>query len=340
MTVPSLPTFATAEEMATQVRKADYLIGSVLERGVFAMLFGEPGTGKSFLALDWSCSIASGRDWLGRPTQQGTVIYIAGEGLAGLGRRVKAWAQHHSVPVGHIRLYVSKYGENFLDAEEMEALRETMRQAPRPILLVVVDTMARATPNMNEDRANEVGVFVAACDELRDEFGCAVLVIHHSPHKDKGRAKGSIALKGAVDFEAGLKHTSKPGVIRFACSKMKDGEPFAPMHLRLESVEMSAGGATVSSAVLTECDAPAETARQERAFKPTANDKLLMLALGLERQAETAVRAAFMAGHPTGQGDAAKNYLRARNRALRRGWFVVQGDALLPATEAIMRDRE
>lgn len=42
------------------------LIEGILDAGTVTMLSGPFSTGKSFIALDWALSIASGTDWLGR----------------------------------------------------------------------------------------------------------------------------------------------------------------------------------------------------------------------------------------------------------------------------------
>ena len=53
-----------------------------------------PASFKSFLAIDWALSVAHGRDWNGRPTAQGAVVYLAMEGQAGI-----AGGQKHGI--GH-----------------------------------------------------------------------------------------------------------------------------------------------------------------------------------------------------------------------------------------------
>jgi len=328
--------FATAHELASNPRRADWLIAGAFERGSFGLLFGDPGSGKSFLALAWSCAIASGLGWLGRGVQAGSVVYVAGEGFAGLGRRLNAWSQHHASPLDATPLFVTRAPKNLIDPAHVAALLVELMALPQPIALVVVDTMARATPGMNEDRASEVGAFVAACDRIRSELRAAVLVLHHSPHSDKTRAKGSIALKGAVDFEAALTTTTEDGVVRLTCTKMKDGEPFAPIFLRFLSV----GEGETTSAVLIECEAPPERSGKGRKFVLTANDKLFLLALGGEATEEAKVRASFLERHPSGNREsAAKGYLRARRRGLQREWFIADGQTLTPSAAAIMRDR-
>lgn len=44
--------------------------------------------------------------------------------------------------------------------------------------------------------------FVAVMDDLKARFtSCSVLIVHHSGHAEKQRARGAMALKGALDCE-------------------------------------------------------------------------------------------------------------------------------------------
>jgi AAA domain len=51
------------------------LIENTLDRRTVALLGGYWGTLKSFIALDWALSVATGHPWQGRPTVTGPVIY-------------------------------------------------------------------------------------------------------------------------------------------------------------------------------------------------------------------------------------------------------------------------
>jgi hypothetical protein len=46
------------------------LIDNVLDQGTTALLYGSWGTTKTFIALDWAASVATGRNWQGRATAQ------------------------------------------------------------------------------------------------------------------------------------------------------------------------------------------------------------------------------------------------------------------------------
>ena len=49
----------TVEEIA-QLDPPKWLIAGILPEAGFSILFGEPGAGKTFIALDWALSIATG----------------------------------------------------------------------------------------------------------------------------------------------------------------------------------------------------------------------------------------------------------------------------------------
>jgi hypothetical protein len=59
------------------------LIEGTLDRGTTALLYGPWGSGKTFIALDWAASVATGRKWQGRPARKLRVLYIAAEGAFG-----------------------------------------------------------------------------------------------------------------------------------------------------------------------------------------------------------------------------------------------------------------
>jgi RecA-family ATPase len=61
------------------------------------VVYGDSGVGKTFIVVDLSAHIASGRSWRGKPTRKGMVIYIAAELPVSVKRRLWAWKQHHGV---------------------------------------------------------------------------------------------------------------------------------------------------------------------------------------------------------------------------------------------------
>ena len=60
-----------------------WLIDGVLVMGGVAALYGAPGSYKTFVALDWSLSVANEVPWAGRDVQRCPVLYVSAEGAAG-----------------------------------------------------------------------------------------------------------------------------------------------------------------------------------------------------------------------------------------------------------------
>jgi hypothetical protein len=76
------------------------LIVNTLDQGTTALLYGKWGTAKTFIALDWAASVATGRRWQSRATEQHRVLYVAAEGVWGFRSRVDAWETGWSTTIG------------------------------------------------------------------------------------------------------------------------------------------------------------------------------------------------------------------------------------------------
>lgn len=108
--------FRSAYSLIQEPLKANWLIKPYLDVGSLAMLFGEPGSMKSFLAIDIGCCIATGREWHGYPTRRsGPVFYIAGEGFAGFSKRLRAWSLENNINLEEIPFFVSDRPTQLLD---------------------------------------------------------------------------------------------------------------------------------------------------------------------------------------------------------------------------------
>ncbi|QNK00979.1 AAA family ATPase [Dyella telluris] len=194
-------------------RKAtDWLIRDYLVRDTLAALIAKPGACKSFLAVDWACRIATGTSWYGREVKPGAVFYLAGEGQRGLRKRIDGWEKHNGVSLEGAPLFIAS-GMPFLCdqlnvastlaiiKETAEELRESTGIKPA---MIVIDTVARAMNGANENATDDMGKFVSACDQLRQEWGCIVLAVHHTGNdpgaQDRGRGNSNFGASMDSDF--------------------------------------------------------------------------------------------------------------------------------------------
>src|SRR5262245_60895371 len=92
------PSFLDYDQMLAEP-SPQWLIDGVLPMGSSVVLFGESNSFKSFILIDWLCSISTGTNWHGHSVSKGTTLIIASAGARGIGnRRIPAWMSHHQVP--------------------------------------------------------------------------------------------------------------------------------------------------------------------------------------------------------------------------------------------------
>jgi len=164
-----------------EMHPPDWLLRGMLERDTLALIFGDPACGKSFLAIDWASRIATGTPWRGHGVQGGPVVYIAGEGQQGFGRRIRAWSEHNGVSLADAPLYVAPAVaipdpgqlaqliaaiESALPINVPAERPEGCVEAKRPAL-IVLDTLARCFGGGDENATKDMSAFVSACDTIR-----------------------------------------------------------------------------------------------------------------------------------------------------------------------------
>jgi len=254
----------SAFELESRPKVPAWLIEGFLEANTLALLFGDPAAGKSLLALDWAASIAAGRAWYGREVNPGAVVYLAGEGYQGLTRRLAAWNAIHgqSQNLG-MPLFFAECDSGLPGGrDELLATLDQFAGRHGKPALIVIDTLARCFVG-NENSADDMSTFLSICDELRRCFGCAVLIVHHSGHSEKGRARGYSSLPAAMDVIYQLEAEGE-GRRKLICAKAKDFNPPATCSFTVQEVELPdtdrKGKPVTAPMLLREADASARLA--------------------------------------------------------------------------------
>ena len=257
--------FAFAQVSNIALREHDWLIKGYLERRSVAEVYGDPNGGKTLAVLDMAFSIGAGIPWQGIETAPGCVFYILGEGQAGIRRRAEAWHKEHGLPIEKTTTLISFRAAALTDAAEVKELEDAIDLAAEEHgtpALIVFDTLARNSGGADENSTQDMNEIIRAADRLKDRFNACVLFIHHTGHADKTRARGSIALKGALDAEYRL-DKDEDGTVRFMCTKMKDAVYPPPLAFRIHEVVLgqTKTGEPVTSAVLRGCEFTAAPSR-------------------------------------------------------------------------------
>ncbi|MBB1161478.1 AAA family ATPase [Aquariibacter albus] len=205
----------------TQRAPLTWLVKRVLPLAEVGAVFGESGSGKSFLVLDLALAIATGREWRGHRVRQGRVLYIAAEGSGGMVRRLQALAEHHGLDLAELAIDVLGDAPNFLEKQDIGDLLKAIEACGR-YDLVVVDTLAQVTPGANENAGEDMGRALAHCKVLHQRTRAMVLLVAHAGKDTSRGLRGWSGIKGALDVEIMVERSD---AYRAATvTKMKDGE--------------------------------------------------------------------------------------------------------------------
>jgi hypothetical protein len=278
-------------------KEQSFVIKGLIPECSFASIYGPSGSFKSFLALDWACHIATGKDWDGHKVKQGAVLYVAGEGGFGVTQRIRAWELHHQVANldNLARLPVPIFPADSDQIKTvLEYCQEIKANTGHAVKLIILDTLARCYGGNDENSSRDMGAFIQGCDTIKQLTGATVLVVHHSGKNVDSGGRGSSSLPAALDVEYRVSRDGEgEQALVLTCSKMKDAEQpdtkaydLISVHIRTDS-----DGDDINSLCLT------SVGRQ-----PKDNEDALPKASRMSGNHEAlwqAVRSRTQAGDPT-----------------------------------------
>ena len=230
-----------------------YILHGLFAPCELSLIWGAPKTGKSFLALRLAYGLALGLGMWGRAVPRPVrVIYIAAEGMGGMGARIKALGA------------LGDPGERFMAITQAAVIGEPGTDLPGLLEavkahraeLVVIDTLARTYGAGDENATKDMGAFIAACDAIR-EAGAHVLVIHHGAKDESANMpRGAIALVGAADLVVKVKKGAEGAPNVATIQAAKDDEDGAEMPFRLEVVTVGEreDGSPISTCLAIEAE--------------------------------------------------------------------------------------
>jgi RecA-family ATPase len=207
----------------------NWIVKGFLESGALGMVFGDSGTYKSFLSVDLAASIATGTPFFGMKTKRGAVYYIAAEGQGGIIRRFRGWAQERGILINDAPLYRYTGGVDLISSADVlsTALDEAIEEETEPPALAIIDTWARAIGGDDSD-TNTAAEGLSKVDAIRARFPeMAVLLVHHTGHANKERARGASLLHAAMDSEFRLEIDKERNIV-LTNTKAKETEPLPP----------------------------------------------------------------------------------------------------------------
>ncbi len=202
----------------------DYILTG-LEEGEVGSLVSAGGTGKSMLAITKGIQMALGKSsYLTQKSIERRVCYLSLEDkIKGVRNRLRKITRHLKLTMEE-KVKVTK---NFRVVNKKLIVGTKLDNlTPDPILdlfvgkqtpdLLIVDT-ARRLNHLNENDSSEMSAFISLLEEIGEELGCVVLLLHHTSKsstgaKARGEDVGSEAARGSgaiVDNGRGTWYLSK-----------------------------------------------------------------------------------------------------------------------------------
>ena len=230
----------------------DWIIKGVMPSRGIGAVHGPSTAGKSFLMLDMAAHIAEGREWFGYRTQRRPIAYACLEGQYGFRRRIQAWEQYHG------RRY-PKEAVFLPDPLDLRNLKDTgtlcdvIRRELGEGCVVIVDTLNRAAPGMEENSSVDYGLILANAGRIEQAVQGFVCFVGH-PGKDTSKGfRGHSSMFAALDMNIELLPVpSADGLSSWVLRKAKDGRDGITKHFRREVVELGqdSDGDMVTSCVI------------------------------------------------------------------------------------------
>jgi hypothetical protein len=247
----------TANDVGREYEDIDWIVDDLIPEQAVGMIFGASGTFKSFIAIDLCCHMANGMDFIGKETRKAPVLYLASEGGAGIYRRIQAWHKHHGLPISD-DIWLVTTPLILTVKEQLEALVSAMHRMKVKPALVVIDTLSQTFAG-DENSSNDIASYIRAINtDVRAQFGCSAIIIHHTGHNASDRPRGSSAMMANLDFLLGVfKPDPEAPTARVTVAKQKDGDKLDDIYFTMEHMALGLNkkGKPASSLVSTYNDA-------------------------------------------------------------------------------------
>jgi hypothetical protein len=243
-----------------------YVIDQMLPRLGVVVVWGPPKCGKTFWTFDVEMHVALGWNYRERRVEQGPVLHIACEGVAGLGARKEAWRIRNlandegATPP----FYLCKNTALDLIADVQKVSDDIVMQFfGRDIRLITIDTLNRSL-NGSESKDEDMAKYLRAAVAMAAQFQCLVLIVHHCGY-DETHPRGHTSLRGGADGDIAVTKDAA-GRVCTEVKNLRDGPEGAKTRSRLDIVEV---GTDDHGQIITSCTIKRDDADLEHTAPPT-----------------------------------------------------------------------
>ena len=235
-----------------------WLIDEWIPKSGVGAIYGHPGSGKTFVAMDMGASVAAGRDWAGRSVEKGLVVYVVAEGVNGFRNRLSALVEngrlHRGAPFMFVPVPIDLFSPDGDGERLADAIREAVDTCCIDPALIVIDTLSK-TIGAGKENTDDVAFYIGNCERIAQTFNAFVLFVHHRPKdRDSTDMRGHSSLRGNIDAAIMVEANSDRRTA--TTTKQKDGEDNQRLAFELERVVLghNAKGKEVSTCLVNITD--------------------------------------------------------------------------------------
>jgi hypothetical protein len=206
--------------------QVDWLVDKLLPASGFSLLVAKPKAGKSTLARNLALAVAQGKDFFGKPTQHGPVIYFA---LEEKRSEVKKHFRDMGA-TGEEGIYIFAASAPIDALQQIRAVAEEKKPA-----LIIIDPLFRLTRVKDGNDYAQVTAALEPLLVLARETGAHVLCVHHMGKGEREGGDsilGSTAIFAAVDTALMMKRSER---YRTISSQQRYGEDLPETTLHFDS---------------------------------------------------------------------------------------------------------
>ncbi|MBL8641547.1 MAG: AAA family ATPase [Alphaproteobacteria bacterium] len=234
----------------------DDLLLNLLPSHGLGFLVGEPGVGKSFLALKLCASLATKTPFIhashalmqensmtGLSTGSYATLYLAGEREGKLPHRqralIKSLEEEYGLTGYSEGLPIITCAIRYHSSSDLETSliyftkkeREYLESKGHKLRLIIVDTLQSALNVPSENGNSEIQYTMNNLRDFADKLGCFILVITHpaqthgksGTYSQKGVPRGASVMRGTADLIWHMEKVGNSGMHRLTVTKGSEG---------------------------------------------------------------------------------------------------------------------
>jgi hypothetical protein len=205
-------------------------------------VFGPPNGGKTFAVLDLLTAAVKGECTFAKHftiEQPLNVCYATQEGLAMVPKRIlAAWNNHELADDEEARWHYLERVPQLFDLSRpgtaADFVRDYNREHGDHLDILAIDTQFTATLGANENDGDHAGRSQESIDLIRNDLGCAVVLIHHT-NAGGERPRGHSSWGGYIDLDVSVKRHQGGETRALSCEFAKDASEFPTFLFDLEA---------------------------------------------------------------------------------------------------------